>query len=284
MTGHVVSRPMRVGVTLLLLSASGRSAPVKRGSTFSLPSRLRSSLGSMATPSTGTLKALISSGSRLTVRDEGPCTCSRAIFVVPYVQDLKNVVDMDAIRCAGLEIGVDPLGGAARPYWEPINVVRAGPAGRLVLFRRRGERRGKLSAATTVAAYRDRTRRCDEGLERRLWFRSGLEQLLVSDAIRRPGNGVESLRLDRSTIHQALPVRSVLDSSQRSLHLLQSGRVKFCFDEVFAFRLVGHARVSDVGGGVDQLVASRADIPSEVLRKARFEADQSLPIRIDIHM
>jgi phosphoglucomutase len=44
-------------------------------------------------------------------------------FVLPYVHDLKNVVDMDAIRGAGLELGVDPLGGAARPYWEPINSV-----------------------------------------------------------------------------------------------------------------------------------------------------------------
>ncbi len=44
-------------------------------------------------------------------------------FVLPYVQDLRNVVDMDAIRDAGLELGVDPLGGAARPYWEPINSV-----------------------------------------------------------------------------------------------------------------------------------------------------------------
>jgi phosphoglucomutase len=42
-------------------------------------------------------------------------------FVLPYVQDLKNVADMDAIRAAGLELGVDPLGGAAGPYWEPIN-------------------------------------------------------------------------------------------------------------------------------------------------------------------
>ena len=41
-------------------------------------------------------------------------------FVLPYVQDLRNVVDMDAIRDAGLKLGVDPLGGAARPYWEPI--------------------------------------------------------------------------------------------------------------------------------------------------------------------
>jgi phosphoglucomutase len=44
-------------------------------------------------------------------------------FVIPYVQDLRNVVDMDAIRGAGLKLGVDPLGGAARPYWEPINTT-----------------------------------------------------------------------------------------------------------------------------------------------------------------
>ncbi len=44
-------------------------------------------------------------------------------FILPYVRDLKNVVDMDAIRGAGLKLGVDPLGGAARPYWEPINSV-----------------------------------------------------------------------------------------------------------------------------------------------------------------
>jgi len=44
-------------------------------------------------------------------------------LMLPYVHDLKNVVDMDAIRGAGLKLGVDPLGGAARPYWEPINSV-----------------------------------------------------------------------------------------------------------------------------------------------------------------
>ena len=44
-------------------------------------------------------------------------------FVLPYVRDLKNVVDMKAIRGASLKLGVDPLGGAARPYWEPINSI-----------------------------------------------------------------------------------------------------------------------------------------------------------------
>jgi phosphoglucomutase len=42
-------------------------------------------------------------------------------FVLPYVNDLRSVVDMEAIRAAGLRLGVDPLGGAARAYWEPIN-------------------------------------------------------------------------------------------------------------------------------------------------------------------
>ena len=44
-------------------------------------------------------------------------------FLLPYVQDFRNVVEMPAIRGAGLKLGVDPLGGAARPYWEPINSI-----------------------------------------------------------------------------------------------------------------------------------------------------------------
>ena len=44
-------------------------------------------------------------------------------FVLPYVRDLKNVVDMEAIRGAHLRLGVDPLGGASLPYWEPINSI-----------------------------------------------------------------------------------------------------------------------------------------------------------------
>ena len=44
-------------------------------------------------------------------------------FMLPYVRDLKNVVDLDAIRGAKLKLAVDPLGGAARAYWEPINAL-----------------------------------------------------------------------------------------------------------------------------------------------------------------
>ena len=44
-------------------------------------------------------------------------------FILPYVRDLKNVVDLDAIRDAKPKLAVDPLGGAARPFWEPINSI-----------------------------------------------------------------------------------------------------------------------------------------------------------------
>ena len=42
-------------------------------------------------------------------------------FAPAYVEDLRNVIDMDAIRGAGLKLGVDPLGGAGVHYWQPIN-------------------------------------------------------------------------------------------------------------------------------------------------------------------
>jgi phosphoglucomutase len=44
-------------------------------------------------------------------------------LVLPYVQDLRHVIDMDAIRGAGLRMAVDPLGGASQPYWAPINDI-----------------------------------------------------------------------------------------------------------------------------------------------------------------
>jgi len=41
-------------------------------------------------------------------------------FILPYVRDLKNVVNMDAIAASGMKIGVDPMGGSGIDYWEPI--------------------------------------------------------------------------------------------------------------------------------------------------------------------
>jgi phosphoglucomutase len=44
-------------------------------------------------------------------------------LIVPYVKDLRNVVDMDAIIASNLKLGVDPLGGASEPYWESISSI-----------------------------------------------------------------------------------------------------------------------------------------------------------------
>ena len=44
-------------------------------------------------------------------------------FILPYVEDLRNALDMDAIAAARLRLGVDPLGGSGVPLWEPINTV-----------------------------------------------------------------------------------------------------------------------------------------------------------------
>ena len=41
-------------------------------------------------------------------------------FITPYVQDLANVVNLEAILKAGVKIGVDPLGGASLPVWQAI--------------------------------------------------------------------------------------------------------------------------------------------------------------------
>ncbi len=47
-------------------------------------------------------------------------TTKRHDYITPYVDDLAAVVDMDVIRESGVSIGIDPLGGAAVDYWQPI--------------------------------------------------------------------------------------------------------------------------------------------------------------------
>ena len=47
-------------------------------------------------------------------------TTSEEDFVLPYVDDLASVIDVEAIRSAGLKLAVDPLGGASVHYWVPI--------------------------------------------------------------------------------------------------------------------------------------------------------------------
>jgi len=52
-------------------------------------------------------------------------------YIGPYVADLNAVVDMEAIRASGVKIGIDPLGGAAVRYWQPI-IERYGLAASIV--------------------------------------------------------------------------------------------------------------------------------------------------------
>ncbi len=47
-------------------------------------------------------------------------TVHRYDFIDAYVADLESVVDLAAIRASGIKIGIDPLGGAAVGYWQPI--------------------------------------------------------------------------------------------------------------------------------------------------------------------
>lgn len=41
-------------------------------------------------------------------------------YVIPYVDDLKNIVNLEIIASAGIKIGADPLGGSGVAYWNPI--------------------------------------------------------------------------------------------------------------------------------------------------------------------
>ena len=52
-------------------------------------------------------------------------------YVGPYVADLANVIDMEAIRASGVKIGIDPLGGAGVHFWQPI-IERYGIAATIV--------------------------------------------------------------------------------------------------------------------------------------------------------
>jgi phosphoglucomutase len=52
-------------------------------------------------------------------------------YIGPYAADLAEVVDMEAIRASGVKIGIDPLGGAAVHYWQPI-IERYGLAATVV--------------------------------------------------------------------------------------------------------------------------------------------------------
>jgi phosphoglucomutase len=53
-------------------------------------------------------------------RARGSSYVHRHDYMGPYVADLANVVDMEAIRSSGVNIGIDPLGGASVSFWPAI--------------------------------------------------------------------------------------------------------------------------------------------------------------------
>jgi phosphoglucomutase len=84
--------------------------PADTGATRWIQDRANSLLGSArATVSRIPFERALRSGS-----------IHRRDYVGPYVDDLKNVIDLDVIRAAGLRIGADPLGGSSVAYFQPI--------------------------------------------------------------------------------------------------------------------------------------------------------------------
>ena len=80
-------------------------------------------------------------------------------LVRPYVDDLGAVLDLDAVRGAGLRLGVDPLGGAGVGYWAPIaeaygldlDVVNAGVDPAFAFMRLDGDGKVRMDCSSPHA-------------------------------------------------------------------------------------------------------------------------------------
>jgi phosphoglucomutase len=67
------------------------------------------------------LKAKLDGVQRLTLAKAlAAPTTHKHDYLTAYVEDLGNIIDMEAIRASGIRFGVNPLGGAGVHYWEPI--------------------------------------------------------------------------------------------------------------------------------------------------------------------
>lgn len=86
--------------------------------------------GGPASPeTTGKIQARANEIIRRGLADVKQMTFTRALtadttheidYVVPYVRDLANIIDMAAIKASKIRIGADPLGGSGIAFWEPI--------------------------------------------------------------------------------------------------------------------------------------------------------------------
>lgn len=74
----------------------------------------------IAARANGYLRAGLDGVARVNVSGVLDERCAKHNYVDSYVADLRNVVDMDAIKKAGLRIGADPMGGASVDYWAVI--------------------------------------------------------------------------------------------------------------------------------------------------------------------
>ncbi|MGV0421689.1 phosphoglucomutase (alpha-D-glucose-1,6-bisphosphate-dependent) [Corynebacterium simulans] len=74
----------------------------------------------IAARANGYLRAGLDGVARVKVSGVLDERCAKHNYVDSYVADLRNVVDMDAIKKAGLRIGADPMGGASVDYWVAI--------------------------------------------------------------------------------------------------------------------------------------------------------------------
>jgi len=62
----------------------------------------------------------IIAGGNAEVRRQDETAAEGYDYLGTYVADLEHIIDIDAIKRAGVKIGADPLGGASLPYWERI--------------------------------------------------------------------------------------------------------------------------------------------------------------------
>ena len=62
----------------------------------------------------------IIAGGNADVRRQDETSAEGYDYLGSYVSDLEDIIDIDAIKRAGVKIGADPLGGASLPYWERI--------------------------------------------------------------------------------------------------------------------------------------------------------------------